>query len=346
MGLVNRDQGTFVTPNPQISSRFKCIDLANYHRQKIGDVILEGLNSTPKRLPCRFFYDDFGSQLFEQICDLPEYYLTRTEESILQNHAANMIEAAGNPATIIEFGSGSSRKTHLLLRAALNQQPAVHYLPIDISHEMLVQSAADLLTQYDRLSVIAISSEYTDALERLHEILLESGPALFVMLGSNIGNFTQEESVEFLKLIRKAMRPGDSFLLGTDMAKDPDLIYAAYNDCAGVTAEFNLNILRRVNEELNGNFDLSRFRHEAPFVTATSRIEMRLISTIPQTVCFNTLKQFYDFEQGEYILTEYSHKYTPEMLEAICFGADLDIQESWFDPNWWFGVHLLQGSTT
>lgn len=304
-------------------------------------IVAEGFSHPQKRLPCRYFYDAAGSDLFERICALPEYYLTRTEQAILERYAPEMLEAAspnGHPIELVEFGSGSSHKTRLLLSAALRRQPTLHYLPIDISTDFLRASALQLLTEYERLDITAIAGEYRDAMRVLPDT---NRARLFLFLGSNIGNFEEAEAVDFLQRIRSRMRPNDRILLGIDLLKNRDLLHAAYNDSQGITAAFNLNILSRINRQLGANFDLTAFRHDAPFVEDASRIEMRLISVRPQVVTIDALEKQFAFEAGEYIHTENSHKYTPDGFARLSRQAHLKVQSVWTDDREWFAVLLL-----
>jgi dimethylhistidine N-methyltransferase len=298
-----------------------------------------GFPAPQKTLPCRFFYDDAGSHLFERICQLPEYYLTRTEQKILEDRAPKMIAAAGGDLALIEFGSGSSCKTRILLDAVLDRQRRLHYTPIDISSEFLRASALSLLAAYDRLFVTALAAEYNDAIPLLPG---HDGPRLILFLGSNIGNFEHEEAVGFLARIRRQMQKRDRILIGVDLVKERRILEAAYNDAAGVTEAFNKNLLLRVNRELGANFDPDRWEHAAPFVEEASRIEMRLVSPNRQAVFFGAFEQKVSFEEGEFIHTENSHKYTLASFAALCAAAGLGIQERWLDERKRFAVMLLK----
>ncbi len=332
-----------MTPTaPHPAARLRVVTPAASHRaQTLAEVVLEGLSAPQKRLPCRFFYDLEGSHLFERICELPEYYLTRTERSILTRCAPEMIAAAGDDLAIVELGSGSSVKTRLLLEAALRRQPRLHYAAIDISADFLLHSATALTAEYPRLDVTAITAEYGDGIGAAPA---HDGPRLFLFLGSNIGNFAKDEAQAFLRQIRAVMQPQDRLLVGIDLVKDRGVIEAAYNDSAGVTELFNKNLLRRVNQELGGNFSLGCFRHEAPFIETgeESRIEMRLASRREQAVSVEALDREFHFGEGEYILTEYSHKYTPDGFAALAHGAHLTPTRTWTDPREWFAVVLLR----
>ncbi len=301
-------------------------------------VVSQGLAAAQKHLPCRFFYDTPGSHLFEQICGLPEYYPTRTEQAILQSHAYELTVQAGSDLTLVEFGSGSSAKTRLLMDALLTRQSHLHYLPIDISRDFLHHSSLALLTEYPHLSITAIAGEYNDAINALPR---DSGPRLFLFLGSNIGNFERPEATAFLHRIRCRMRPEDRLLMGVDLVKDRTVLEAAYNDAAGVTAAFNKNILLRCNRELQANFNLAQFDHHAPFVPAESRIEMRLISRCKQTVTLGATGESFDFRAGEILHTEHSHKYTLSDVYTLCRQAELETLACRQDERGWFNVSLL-----
>lgn len=313
--------------------------------QSFSSAVAEGLSKPQKTLPCRFFYDAVGSELFEQICELPEYYPTRTEHQILERYAGDMIEAVDhenhkNEVALVEFGSGSSFKTRILMDALLARQGHLDYTPIDISSDFLLDSSLTLLSEYERLSVTAIAAEYNDALRLLPE--LHAQPRLFIFLGSNIGNFVRQEAVALLAKMAHQMRAEDRLLIGFDLVKERDILFAAYNDAAEVTAAFNKNLLARINRELGGDFDLDQFTHYAPFVEEEARIEARLISRCTQSVYIEALEQSFEFEEGEYIHTANSHKYTPESFAVLCDAAGLAIQEEWLDERTWFEMALLR----
>ena len=316
--------------------------------QSFSSAVAEGLSNAQKTLPCRFFYDTVGSELFEQICELPEYYPTRTEHQILERYADDMIKAVDdknennqNEVALVEFGSGSSFKTRILMNALLARQRHLHYTPIDISSDFLLDSSLTLLSEYDaRLSITAIAAEYNDALRVLPE--LHHQPRLFLFLGSNIGNFEQQDAVALLAKMADQMRAEDRLLIGFDLVKDRAILFAAYNDAAGVTAAFNKNLLARINRELGAHFDLDQFTHHAPFVEEQARIEVRLISRCRQSVYIEALDQTFEFEEGEYIHTENSHKYTAKSMAALSDAAGLAIQEEWVDEHTWFAMALLR----
>ena len=317
----------------------------NHHlQQSLKDAITEGFQKTPKSIPALFFYDTPGSQLFEEICKLPEYYPTRTEHKILTDNAQDIISTVSGEVELVELGSGSSAKTRILIDAILAKQPHLHYIPTDISTDFLLESSIALKNEYASLSITAIAAEHSDALR-----LLPDGanrPRLFLFLGSNIGNFDPEEAIDFIGQIRRRMRPEDRLLIGFDLVKDHQVLFDAYNDKAGVTAEFNKNLLVRINRELGGDFDLNLFDHHAPFVEAHSRIEMRLISRCDQQVYVEHLGQRFDFEEGEYIHTENSYKYTLESFGYLCEAAGMQMGEYWLDERRWFAVGLFRVIST
>ena len=309
-------------------------------QQSLKDAVAEGFKRTPKSVPALFFYDTAGSQLFEQICKLPEYYPTRTEHKILTDNARDIIETPTGAVELVELGSGSSAKTRILIDAILANQPHLHYIPTDISTDFLLESSIALKNEYEPLSITAIAAEHSDALRLLPEGGNQS--RLFLFLGSNIGNSEQEEAISFIGQIRCRMRERDRLLIGFDLVKDRQVLFDAYNDRAGVTAEFNKNLLGRINRELGGDFDLDLFDHYAPFVEEHSRIEMRLISRCAQGVYVEHLGQRFNFKEGEYIHTENSYKYTLDGFGALCEAAGLEIQKRYLDKRGWFAVGLLR----
>ena len=311
----------------------------NREERAFSQAVADGLSKQQKSLPCRYFYDLAGSKLFEQICELPEYYLTRTEQKIFEDYSTDIINALGHKLAIVEFGSGNSIKTRLLINTALNRQKHLHYIPIDISASFLKASAHVLLGESNRLSITAIAAEYADAIPIIPNL---QEPRLFLFIGSNIGNFNRAEAVSFITKIRKQMGARDRLLISFDLVKASHILEAAYNDAAGVTAAFNKNLLTRINRELGATFALSKFNHLAPYVQEHSRIEMRLISNCPQRVYIKNLQRGFTFEQGEFIHTEDSHKYTFESFTEICRTAGLEIQNQWLDRHKWFAVALLK----
>jgi len=296
-----------------------------------------GLAATQKTLPCRFFYDQEGSALFEEICELPEYYVTRTEDEILRCRAPEIIAALPHRVDLVELGSGSSRKTRRIIEALLEHQRSLHYLPIDISATMLRETAQALSRDYPRLEVDPLALEYGAALERLPA--KRQGPLLVLFLGGNLGNFDPAAAIGFLRQIAAAMQPGDGLLLGLDLHKEAAVLNAAYDDSQGVTARFNLNLLRRLNRELNADFDLDAFRHRAFYNEAEGRVEMHLVSLRDQGV--RIAGKCVEFRAGETIHTENSYKYTRAQIQALAHASGFSLQRAWTDEQAYFSVNLL-----
>ena len=295
-----------------------------------------GLRSTPKTLSCRYFYDAEGSELFEQICELPEYYLTRTEDAILESHAPSMVEGWLGEPVMVELGSGSSSKTRRLIEAAIRTYGSLHYVPIDVSSTILEASARVLVDQFPALSVTGFAANYHDALVDIAERFEQ--PKLFVFLGSSLGNYEIEEAAALLRLVAQSMTRADRLLLGTDLDKDQAVLEAAYDDAQGVTARFNLNILKRINRELGGRFDLSTFEHQARYRSDLRRVEMHLVSCRDQVVEIPGAGLAVRFEAGESIHTENSHKYTKEILDELARRAGFVEECAWTDAECRFRV--------
>lgn len=288
-----------------------------------------GLTATPKTLPPKYFYDALGSQLFEAICLLPEYYLTRAEAEIFERHAAAIVAQLPAPVSIVELGSGSSIKTRLLIEALLARQGALHYQPIDISASILRDSAAKLLGDYPELRITAQADDYTQA---LGAIARQEGERILVLfLGSNIGNYTPAEARDLLKQMRQALRAGDGLLLGVDLKKSASVLEPAYDDALGVTAAFNRNLLVRINRELGADFELAQFQHRARFNEAQSRIETHLVSRCAQTANLSALDLTIAFAAGETIHTENSYKYELGQLARLAAEAGFKPARVWFD---------------
>ncbi len=304
-----------------------------------GDDVVQGLSQTPKTLPCRYFYDDRGSELFEQITDLPEYYPTRTEQSILETYAADIVQQTG-ACELIELGSGSSRKTHTLLSAYSKLHEPLHYYPIDVSAGILRATALDLLARYPKLHVCGLAGTYEQALAQLPPRTIEN--RMLIFLGSTMGNLEDLARDRFLTQVQQALQPGEFFLLGVDLQKPIDVLEAAYNDAQGVTAAFNLNLLNHLNRRFDGNFQLDRFEHLAFFNPAASRIEMHLTSLTEQAVTLQKLDLEISFQAGESIHTEISRKFDLPTLSTILSAHTLAPIHIWTDPQNWFGLILCQ----
>ena len=306
--------------------------------------VLEGLSASPKRLSPRYFYDETGSKLFEDICNLPEYYVTRTEYSIFRRFAPEIAGRSEGNMGLIELGSGSSRKTCLLIEALISLQGHLHYFPIDISESILVPSANDLLKKYPELKITAHVAEYDAGIRRIGAG--DFAQKLVIFLGSNIGNFEPHEAVDFLRKIRRELRAHDYFLLGTDMQKEVSVLESAYDDAQGVTAAFNLNLLHRINRELAGDFNVSRFSHVAFYNVAQSRIEMHLRSEVDQEVHIGQLRKTFPFAKGETIHTENSDKYSIAQINEMGSQAGFHVVQRWQDERGYFCVNLLAPTTS
>lgn len=314
--------------------------------QEPGEEIIQGLLKSDKTLPCRYFYDDEGSRLFETITALPEYYLTRTEQWILENYAGAIAQLTG-PCDLIELGSGSSSKTRLLLTAYDRIDPSLRYCPIDVSAGILKDTALALLEQYDRLTVVGLAGTYDQAIKRLPQ----SGgkPRLMMFLGSTLGNMSGQaieggdsEQEAFLEQVQSALSPGDFFLMGVDLQKPVEIIEAAYNDSQGVTAAFNLNILTHLNRQFFGDFQLSQFEHEAQYNADLHQIEMRLRSYQDQVVSLEALEFQFQLQADERIRTEISRKFDLDQLQQSLIDRQLQPVKVWTDPKAWFGMVLCQ----
>jgi dimethylhistidine N-methyltransferase len=298
--------------------------------------VLAGLGRRRKRLPCKYFYDAAGSRLFDEICQLDEYYLTRTELAIMHRHAAEMCDAIGSNALLVEYGSGSSTKTRVLLDHL--RSPA-GYVPIDISGEHLTMSAEALARAYPGLDVLPVCADYTRALH-LPEPATSPARRVVYFPGSTIGNFEPDDALDFLRSIARVCGGGGGLLVGVDLKKDPAVLHAAYNDARGVTAAFNLNLLARLNGELGADFDLDAFAHYAFYNPRPGRIEMHLLSRCRQTVSFGGA-EFVTFEEGESVFTESSYKYACADFARLARKAGFSPKQIWTDADRKFSVHYL-----
>ena len=305
---------------------------------RFADAVRLGLGATPKWLPCRYFYDEVGSSLFERICDLPEYYLTRVEERLLRMHRTEMVAGFSAPPLVVELGSGSSRKTKWLLEAACDRYGTIEYVPIDVSGELLKASARVLVGSLAGLRVTGLVGDYLAALRAVAGY--SERPRLFLFLGSSLGNYDEQSALDLLRVVRAACRAGDRLLLGTDLEKDARILEAAYNDQAELTAAFNKNLLARINRELGGNFALEAFDHRARYEAARSRIEMHLVSRREQRAWIEDLALLAEFEEGETIHTENSHKYTEAGLAKLARRACFVEELAWTDDAGWYRVQL------
>jgi len=304
-----------------------------------GSDVIKGLTQTPKSLPPCYFYDDRGSELFEQICDLPEYYLTRTETNILQQCAGEIARITG-ACELVELGSGSSTKTRILLDAYQQRGYPLHYLPIDVSTGILESSAKQLLRDYPSLQVYALAGTYELALAQLLPRQLPSRMICFI--GSTLGNLTPGECDILFSEITEALQIGEYFLLGIDLRKPKQILEPAYNDSQGVTAAFNLNMLEHLNQQFEGNFDTTQFEHWAFYNESEHQIEMHLRSLRSQIVELRALNLKVNFALGETIFTEISRKFDLNAIKQQLTAQGLSPLHVWTDPNQWFGLLLCQ----
>ena len=302
----------------------------------LAEDVLDGLTRPVKELPPKHLYDARGSELFDAICELPEYYQTRTERLILRTEADAIVARTG-AVELVELGSGSADKTRVLLDAMNHAGTLRRYVPVDVSETTLRAAAATLVGDYPGLSVHGVVGDFERHLGHLPEPLHRR---LFAFLGGTIGNFPPGSRRRFLRRLRKVMSPDDHLLLGTDLVKDPQVLEAAYNDSAGVTARFNLNVLHVLNRELGANFDVDRFEHVAFFDRKREWIEMRLRATEQQHVRVQALELDVDFAPREELRTEISAKFTPERLREDLRAAGLRLAELYTDPDELFAVSL------
>jgi dimethylhistidine N-methyltransferase len=292
-----------------------------------------------KELLSKYLYDDVGSALFEVICHLPEYGLTRADERLLRRHASDIVERLATPIAVAELGSGSGKKTRQILEALCRRQ-RTRYYPIEISPSALAMCEREL-SDIDCVSILGFEREYLDG---LLEVAAERRPGqhlLVLFLGSTIGNFDRMAGLKFLNQVRRILQPGDSLLLGTDLEKPSSQLLAAYDDELGVTAAFNLNLLARINRELGGDFDLAHFEHVAKINHHTRSVEMHLRSTCCQTVNIPAAELAVEFLDGETIWTESSHKYSSDEIVRMASTAGFRCEVQWIDDQWPFAENLL-----
>jgi len=304
-----------------------------------GKDVIQGLNQIPKSLPPKYFYDDRGSELFEQICELPEYYPTRTEAFILRQNAAEIAQITGN-SELVELGSGSSTKTQILLDAYQKIRGYCRYIPVDVSGGILKSSVLQLQEKYPSFSIEGLVGTYEQALEHLKSDFALSRMIFF--LGSSIGNFTPKECDNFLKQIANTLKTGDYFLLGIDLQKPKEILEPAYNDSQGVTAAFNLNMLSHLNWRFQGNFDINLFTHQAIYNQVDAQIEMYLHCQKSHLVSLEILDLKILFADGESILTEISRKFDLENMQQQLERQGLKTVKIWTDSQQWFGLILCQ----
>ena len=304
--------------------------------QAFASDVVGGLMATPKRVPPKYFYDETGSHLFDRITDLPEYYPTRCEMLILEEHAGEIAELIPPSAALVEFGSGSNRKARILLKAA---PQLACYVPVDICGEMLEQEAVELRPDFPGLKVLPVTADFTQDFELPPEA--KAAPVRVGFFpGSTIGNFEPHEAAAFLRHAGKILGPGARLIIGADLIKPAEVLNAAYNDKAGVTAQFNLNLLNRINRELGGNFNLDSFEHHAFYNRERNRVEMHLASLKRQKV--KVAGETIDFRAGETIHTENSYKYSIEKLGALARGAGWRPLAAWTDPRSYFSIQAFE----
>src|SRR3984885_1851475 len=295
--------------------------------------------SGQKELPSKYLYDEVGSALFEVICRLPQYGLTRADERLLRRHSDEIVDLLGGPVAVAELGSGTGKKTRWLLEAFCRRQRTAYY-PIEISRSALVMCEREL-SDIDSISILGFEREYLDG---LLEVAAERRPGqhlLVLFLGSTIGNFDRPAGIEFLAQVRRILQPGDSLLLGTDLLKSTAQLLSAYDDELGVTAAFNLNLLVRINRELDADFDLAHFEHLAKINQEARSVEMHLRSTCRQTVHIPAAELSVEFLEGETIWTESSHKYSPEEVFEMARTTGFRCEAQWIDEQWPFAENLL-----
>lgn len=304
-------------------------------QQTMLDDVISGLRASPKMLFPKYFYDEEGSRIFDEITELPEYYPTRIEAEIMTNSGHEMAEVLGENVLLVEYGSGSSIKTRILLDCLKGMAA---YVPVDISGDYLLQVATDLRADYPHVKVLPVPADFTQPFA-LPKTADADQRVVTYFPGSTIGNFTREDSRRILSQMADLCGSNGGVLIGVDLLKSRDTMIAAYDDSQGVTARFNLNLLHRINNELGADFVIDQFRHEATFNEAESRIEIRLISRQPQAVCIDGVR--FQFDEGESILTEYSHKYTLKAFEQLAASAGLQTRQVWTDANKLFSVQYL-----
>ena len=308
-------------------------------RSSMAEEVLWGLGRMPKALPPKLLYDAEGSALFEQITALPEYYLSRLEAAILEQHADEMVARAGESLTLVELGAGSAAKSRIVIRALLRRQKSSTFYPVDVSPAPLQAAAEALPAEFCGLRVEPVVADYCDRLGWLRRL---PGRKLVLYIGSSIGNFDPVAATALLAAIRSALGRGDVLLVGTDLAKDPAMLVAAYDDAQGVTARFNRNVLARINRELGGHFDLASFRHVAAWNDRHSCMQMYLESQRAQLVPIDALDFAAFFAAGERIHTENSYKFTAAMVDSVIGNAGLSLEATWTDPRQWFAVHMAR----
>jgi L-histidine N-alpha-methyltransferase len=307
--------------------------------------VKEGLGCQRKNLQSKYFYDKLGSYLFEQICLQSEYYITRTEAEILREKSADIARMCPGDISIVELGSGSSCKTRILFEHILNQQNYLYYFPIDVSHNILLESVQKITSDFSNLHATGISSDYAEGIDKATELITTQyhipSRKLILFLGSSIGNFELTKARSFLNMIKDRMEKDDLLLVGFDLQKDDAILNAAYNDRARMTEKFNLNLLGRVNRELGGEFDTGNFSHHAFYNHDKGRVEMHLVSKADQQVRIKVIDKSFRFKKGESIHTENSYKYSLEQIQNLAKGSGFELKMNFTDQREWFDLALL-----
>jgi dimethylhistidine N-methyltransferase len=307
---------------------------------EFAEDVRRGLSSNPKQLFPKYLYDSLGSRLFDAICHVDEYYPTRAENEILTRHADEIVAGMPDCRTLIELGSGSADKTRSIIEAMLRRHTELLFIPVDISVSALEKSSRALLAAYPALQIEAYAADYLDGLAAMQP--LPSGPALMLFLGSNIGNFEKADALNFLRAIRRMLRPGDALLLGADLKKDRATLEAAYNDALGVTRAFIVNELARINRELGGNFDLWAFGLRSVYNEAAGCVEVFLESLRPQSVTISGLEMSITFAAGEWIHMEHSYKFDRDGLVEIGLQSGFGLEKTWLDSRRLFSSNLYR----
>lgn len=300
-----------------------------------AEEVLVGLSESTKRLPSRYFYDEVGSRLFQQICDLDEYYPTRTEQIILNTYAEDILSiAADKHLNLVDLGAGDGHKTGILLDWLTKRGADLQYIPIDISEDAMKEAVTNLGQRFPQLPINGVVGDYFDGVSWLSQ--QENRCNLVLFLGSNIGNFDKPRARAFLRRLWNALNRNDYLLIGFDLKKDIDILLRAYNDTHGVTAQFNINLLERINRELGGNFDVAKWRHYGTYNVFTGAMESYLVSLEPQTVRIDAVEHEFSFTAWEPIFTEYSYKYLESDIDALAHSAHFSTVRKFHDQDAWF----------
>jgi dimethylhistidine N-methyltransferase len=311
----------------------------NLLKEQFALDVLVGFSTATKFLPCKYFYDTEGSKLFERITDLEEYYPARCEHEILERASAGIAAiVSGEPWEIVELGAGDGRKTKVLLKTLLDAGNEFSYIPVDISESAIVELVTSLRTAFPKLHAQGIVGEYFDSIRHLETV--SDRPKLVLFLGSNIGNFDYPSALSFLRTLWKQLNDGDLLLVGFDLKKDIDVMTRAYNDSAGITRDFNLNVLKRINNELGGDFDLARFLHHGLYNPVRGAMESYLIAREAQTATIEAIHKSFSFKAFESIHLEFSYKYLCSDIENMAAETGFAIEAQWTDRHGWFADSL------